>query len=89
MKNNEVKWRSEMKSKFIGESGAFFCGGCGALNEPPKKILDIRRASTSMVGKCMLCTRDHRMVNVITTPTHYELRLCDKCVKEIRSMRHT
>ena len=71
----------------IGETGAMICRSCGVYNPAPARILEIRRASKELAGSCMLCTRNHRMVNVVTSPTNTEIRLCDKCVKEIRSAR--
>lgn len=75
------------KPTFIGEDGGVFCRSCGAFNEPPDKILRVRRAQKSIAGSCMTCTRSHRMVNVISSPTNLEIRLCDKCVKEIRTAK--
>lgn len=54
------------------------------VNERPH----ISRASITTAGSCMGCPRSHRVVNVLKSINNTEIRLCDKCAKELRSVKH-
>jgi len=49
------------------------------INRTVKKAVD--------AGSCNFCSRPHRDVNVITGESHLEVRLCNKCLKELSKYR--
>ncbi len=52
------------------------------INERPT----IRRMAIIEAGSCMGCnSKGIRKVTKLTSPTGSEIRLCDKCLKEMRN----
>tara|TARA_R110000803_G_scaffold171793_1_gene234691 strand:+ start:207 stop:353 length:147 start_codon:yes stop_codon:yes gene_type:complete len=37
-------------------------------------------------GSCNFCTREHDRVNVITGELYLEVRMCDKCLKDLKNL---
>lgn len=58
--------------------------GIDVVNERPH----VSREPIITAGSCMGCSRSHRVVGVLKSTANCEIRLCSKCIKELRSVEH-
>ena len=55
------------------------------LADVSDSCITISKSKRETKGSCMMCNRNHTKVNVINGTTGVELRVCNKCLREINN----
>ena len=48
--------------------------------------MNITKKNKIDAGSCNFCTREHDKVNVITGASYIEIRMCNKCLTELKKL---